>query len=117
MTHILIEDLENLNDLLNAISAITQVFADPAAFEAETQTFSKEGSDYDEETEVPEQSAEDLPPPPAPYIPCPIRGTHHRLADCWLCWSDVHRGAAVETDVLRTAWNLALARLIESQSP
>lgn len=30
---------------------------------------------------------------PVPYVPCPERGDHAWLADCWACWSDVHRGA------------------------
>ena len=30
---------------------------------------------------------------PVPYVPCPARGTHAKLTDCWMCWSDVHRAA------------------------
>lgn len=25
------------------------------------------------------------------YVPCPRRGTHLRLVDCWTCWCDEHR--------------------------
>ncbi len=25
------------------------------------------------------------------YVPCPRRGTHLRLVDCWMCWCDEHR--------------------------
>ena len=28
-----------------------------------------------------------------PYIPCSNRGRHELLRECWMCWSDVHRGA------------------------
>lgn len=28
-----------------------------------------------------------------PYIPCPNQGRHESLTECWMCWSDVHRGA------------------------
>jgi len=24
-----------------------------------------------------------------PFIPCPQRGTHSRLTDCWMCFTDV----------------------------
>ena len=34
------------------------------------------------------------------YVPCGQRGTHERLVDCWMCWSDVHRGAIDEADAL-----------------
>ena len=30
---------------------------------------------------------------PVPYVPCSRRGTHTTLTECWMCWSDVHRGA------------------------
>ena len=30
---------------------------------------------------------------PVPYLRCPRAGTHATLAECWMCWSDVHRGA------------------------
>lgn len=30
---------------------------------------------------------------PIPFVPCTDRGRHERLTECWMCWSDVHRGA------------------------
>jgi hypothetical protein len=30
---------------------------------------------------------------PVPYVPCPAQGTHAKLTECWMCWSDVHRAA------------------------
>lgn len=30
---------------------------------------------------------------PVPYVPCPRQGLHRSLTECWMCWSDVHRGA------------------------
>ena len=30
---------------------------------------------------------------PVRYVPCPKRGTHAQLTECWMCWSDVQRGA------------------------
>jgi hypothetical protein len=30
---------------------------------------------------------------PARYLPCTMQGMHVKLTDCWMCWSDVHRGA------------------------
>jgi len=37
---------------------------------------------------------------PVLYVPCTGRGTHTRLADCWMCWCDVHRGAIAAADAL-----------------
>jgi len=37
---------------------------------------------------------------PVPYHPCTKRGTHEALTDCWMCWSDFHRGAATMEEVL-----------------
>lgn len=31
---------------------------------------------------------------PVPYVACSKRGQHTRLTECWMCWSDVQRGAA-----------------------
>ena len=39
---------------------------------------------------------------PVPYLPCPKAGTHSRLTDCWMCWSDVQRGALDIDQVLRS---------------
>ena len=30
---------------------------------------------------------------PVPYAPCARQGEHEVLTECWMCWSDVHRGA------------------------
>jgi hypothetical protein len=40
------------------------------------------------------------PVPTSHLAPCPRRGFHLRLTECWACWSDVVRGSALETDVL-----------------
>ena len=40
---------------------------------------------------------------PVPYTICPQVGTHQQLTDCWMCWSDVHRGALDINDVLYAA--------------
>lgn len=37
------------------------------------------------------------------YVPCPRRGEHTKLTECWMCWSDVMSGAALEYDAL-TPW-------------
>jgi len=28
------------------------------------------------------------------YVPCPRRGAHLRLVDCWMCWCDEHRAVS-----------------------
>ena len=37
---------------------------------------------------------------PVAYLACYLRGSHGRLADCWMCWSDVQRGAIDEPEAL-----------------
>jgi len=37
---------------------------------------------------------------PVPYLPCPRQGTHQVLTECWMCWSDVHRGTLPLHDAL-----------------
>lgn len=34
------------------------------------------------------------------YVPCPRRGTHQRLVDCWMCWCDVAYGYATASEVI-----------------
>lgn len=34
------------------------------------------------------------------FLPCPQRGTHHRLAECWMCFCDFAWGYANAQDVL-----------------
>jgi hypothetical protein len=40
---------------------------------------------------------------PVPYVRCPRAGTHLRLTECWMCWSDVHRGAMSVESAVATA--------------
>lgn len=35
------------------------------------------------------------------YLPCPRRGTHLTLGECWMCFCDVAWGHAQREDVLR----------------
>ena len=37
---------------------------------------------------------------PVPFVACSDRGLHARLAECWMCFTDVERGAIAESDVL-----------------
>jgi hypothetical protein len=114
MTRIIIEDVTNLKDLLEAISTVSAVFADGASFEIEQHTFSRSPDTRQVEMEGRPLEPEPVRPRCAlPYQPCPRRGQHLRLADCWMCWADVQRGAAIEMDVLAAeAWDLSLARLL-----
>lgn len=123
MTRIIINDVANIQDLYNALAAVTQAFDNPEKFESEEESFSKrpaEDCDCDDcqrqrDTERVEPVAEIAAP--EPYIPCPRRGTHLRLTECWACWCDVHRGACLEVDVLAPeAWDLAIGELVAASS-
>lgn len=39
---------------------------------------------------------------PVRYVACSSRGTHGRLTECWMCWSDVMRGVIDEADAVAT---------------
>jgi hypothetical protein len=47
---------------------------------------------------------------PVAYVPCPSRGTHGALTDCWMCWSDVMRGVIEESVAIAPG-----ARLVAEQ--
>lgn len=105
MTRIIIDDVDNPQDLYEALAVVATTFADPARFESEEEYFSKR------------QPALKVVTSPAagpkPFIPCPRRGTHLRLTECWLCWSDVGRGACTEAEALAPdAWDRAFAELL-----
>lgn len=44
---------------------------------------------------------------PVAYVPCRGRGTHLRLIECWMCWSDVHRGVLDAHDALADGMDTA----------
>jgi hypothetical protein len=116
MTRIIIEDVESIEDLLNALSVVTRVFTDPALFDTEQQVFSKGEPDHGPVPHAETEAVAELGLV-KPYIPCPCRGEHLRLTECWRCWSDVHRGAAVEFDVLApAAWDIAIGELLARSS-
>lgn len=112
MTRIFIHAVDDTTDLLSALAAVTLAFTDPSAFDQDRQVFAKH-----DPGDWPGRIAEEVEarPEPDPFLPCPDRGTHARLTDCWMCWADVHRGAAVETDVLQGSWDSSLAQLIDGE--
>lgn len=119
MTRIIIDDVTSIQDLTGAVAVVHSVFADdPTKFDSAEQYFSKrhpETCTCDDCLEAAGIRKIRAIAATMPYVPCPNRGKHLRLTDCWACWSDVHRGACLETDVLATeAWDLAAADL---QSP
>ena len=117
MTRIIIDDVTSIQDLINALAVVHSVFADdPGRFDYDEECFSKRHpDDCTCDTclaaagirKIRELAA------PTPYVPCPKRRQHLRLTDCWACWSDVHRGACLEVDVLAPeAWDVAAATLM-----
>lgn len=98
---IIINDIEDVSDMLAALSAVTATLCDPSAWYVEQHVFTKQRRDH-----PPSQQADRTGPDmqlvaiqvddamgSRRLMPCPRRGTHRRLTDCWMCWSDVHRAA------------------------
>jgi hypothetical protein len=104
MTRIIIEGLYDRASLLAALSVVLQTFNHDDTYLQDEHVF------------IPGQpTAHTLEPaavpPPKALIPCPRRGQHQTLTDCWMCWSDVMRGAALEPQVLTAeAWARDLER-------
>jgi len=122
MTRVIIEGLRDRASLINAISVVLDTLNSDDAYTHAEHVFVPQAPDGAEEaeptedSEVPEANPTLQPDPaagmtrdsgPTPFIPCPRRGTHELLTDCWMCWSDVMRGAALEPEVLNLrAWRL-----------
>lgn len=127
MTRIIIDDVDTIQDLYNALAAVTEAFSDPDTFDSEEQYFAKSSGPHvvgsvgraDQETlDIEPPRLVDGRPSRVKYVPCPRRGTHHRLSECWACWCDVQLGACLESDVLAPeAWDVALEELVAGASP
>jgi hypothetical protein len=119
MTRIIIDDVHDQFSLVHALSAVRKAFRDGRAFEKEETSFSRfdillEAGDgiavIDgvrvrrlEAAEPDRGGNSKVNGQDATLMPCPSRGTHRQLTDCWSCWSDVMRGAALEPEVLAAA--------------
>jgi hypothetical protein len=110
MTRIIIEDVRDAVDLLVALDLLFDSLRGDM-FALDEYALVRNAS-YDVQLGQLELDLgiDDVPPAdrwiprlPAPYVPCPGRRAHTRLTDCWLCWSEVKRGAANEADVLAPA--------------
>jgi len=116
MTRIIIDDVHDQASLIHALHAVRKAFRDARAFEQHESTFSRfdilleagDGAAVIDGVRVRRLDAAEperrrnskVNGQDARLMPCPSRGKHHRLTDCWSCWSDVMRGAALEPEVL-----------------
>ena len=108
MTRIIIEGLHDRASLLAALSAVMEAFNRDESYLEDEHVFIPDRPTAQTETVADASSAT---PPPKPLVPCPRRGHHQTLKDCWMCWSDVMRGAALEPQVLTAeAWARDLER-------
>lgn len=98
MTSIVIHNVRDRCDLIAAIALALDVMNDDAAYLVPEQVFSRAPQHVD----APPAAVDDTPAEPQPYVPCPRRGTHAVLTECWLCWNDVVHGYALESEVLAT---------------
>lgn len=114
MTRVIIEGLRNRQSLINAISVVLRALNEDEAYLMDEHVFVPSTPETPE-TDIsgrtqdryltPDPARDMLPHAgPVPYLPCPRRGTHERLTECWMCWSDVMRGAALEPEVLAARW-------------
>jgi hypothetical protein len=104
MTRIVVEGVTDREALICAISLVLTSMNVEGAFEVAEHVFLP--ADHPAATEsIGEPEARTTGP--VPYVPCPRRRTHRRLTDCWMCWCDVMRGAALEPEVLTPdAWDV-----------
>ncbi|TIC84382.1 hypothetical protein [Nocardioides sp. GY 10127] len=110
MTRIVIDDVDDLSDLLMALASVQSAFAEGRArFGAHEETFSKSATaGAPRAAERYEDEDAELLPPLVEYVPCPRRGTHLRLTECWMCWCDVQQGLCDALDALSpVAWPAA----------
>jgi hypothetical protein len=110
MTRIIIEDVRDAADLLVALDLLLESMRDDVFALEEYALLRNPSYDVHPGQLELDLGIGDVPPAepwtaclPVPYVPCPGRRAHTRLTDCWLCWSDVKRGAAHEADVLASA--------------
>ena len=120
MTRILIDDVHDQISLTHALHAVHKAFREPGAFDQGESTFSRfdilleagDGFAVIDGVPVRDLARDEREKDPrfdtvkghnTRLMPCPSRGTHRRLTDCWQCWSDVMRGAALEPEVLAAA--------------
>ena len=113
MSRIVIEGVSSRASLVNAISVVLETMNAEGALDVPEHVFTpaSAGDGLDDrptgerddwrrdDSERNQRGTREAPP--KNYVPCPQRGTHSRLTDCWMCWSDVMRGAALEPEVLR----------------
>ncbi len=118
MTRVIIEGLRDRASLINAISVVLDTLNSDDAYTHAEHVFvphapdGAEVAEGSDDADTPEANTTLEPDPaagmkpgsgPTPFIPCARRGTHELLTDCWMCWSDVMRGAAIEPEVLTAA--------------
>lgn len=111
MTRIIIDGVENVQDLYDALARVAHIFRNPLKFASAEERFFKRGHQPADPPTAPAAPAPE-PPPLTPYVACPRRGEHLRLTDCWVCFADVHRGACLEVDAVSSeGWDVAMTRL------
>ena len=103
---IIINDVTSPEDVMAAIGAVGHALTEPGAWEVEEHVFSKADSATGEvgpRAADGQTAAVQVDDAIGRYtlVPCPKRGRHLRLVDCWMCWSDVHRGAISSQEALR----------------
>lgn len=104
MTRIVIEGVESRSSLIAALSVVLKTLNCDDAYEYEEHVFLP--SDVDPKPDEVGRGGPAEKPPPLPLLPCPRRGQHQRLTDCWMCWCDVMRGAVVLPEALTAeAWS------------
>lgn len=116
MTRIVIDGVETVQDLYDALAKVAHAFRNPTRFASAEQRFynlrHRPGPDTSAGAASGSAPAAPPEPPLPPYVPCPRRGSHLRLTDCWVCFGDVLRGACLEIDAVSAqGWDAALDRL------
>ena len=104
MTRIVIEEVQSRASLLAALSVVMHAFNCDEAYAEDERIFVAARREAGSLL-IPSGERRSSVPARCRCCPAPGRGRHQRLTECWMCWCDVMRGAALEPEVITPhAW-------------
>lgn len=114
MTRIILENVKCTADLMRLLHEAVRAFNENDLYSTIEQIFPRP------EIPIPDAGVRVRElgdrPRQVPLVPCPSRGEHRMLKECWMCWGDVMRGVATEADVLHPdRWDEGLQEVLATR--